>query len=82
MTATNYLAVIDILSRDLFVHVLGWKAQDADALISQVRNDIQETSIHIFYTLYSRLPNLVLYQEALADRYKSLTVYAQKPYGG
>ncbi|KAK8091419.1 hypothetical protein PG997_001780 [Apiospora hydei] len=81
MTATNYLSVIEILSRDLFVHVLGWTAQESDALISQVRTDLQEPNIHSFYTLYIRFSIPFPYQETLADRYKSLTVYAQKPRG-
>ncbi|KAK7937174.1 uncharacterized protein PG986_014042 [Apiospora aurea] len=81
MTATNYLSVIEILSRDLFVHVLGWTAQESDALIRQVRTDLQEPNIHSFYTLYGRFSIPFPYPETLADRYKSLTVYAQKPRG-
>ncbi|KAK8013323.1 hypothetical protein PG991_009594 [Apiospora marii] len=54
MQATNLLSVVDILSRDKFVHVLGWTSQEADALIAQVRHEGQESNLHGFYTLYSR----------------------------
>lgn len=54
MQATNFLSVVDILSRDKFVHVLGWTSQEADALIAQVRHEVQENNLHAFYTLYSR----------------------------
>ncbi|KAK8109340.1 TAM domain methyltransferase [Apiospora sp. TS-2023a] len=51
MQATNFLSVVDILSRDMFVHVLGWTSQEADALIAQVRHEVQENNLHAFYTL-------------------------------
>ncbi|KAK7960290.1 hypothetical protein PG988_011504 [Apiospora saccharicola] len=51
MQATNFLSVVDILSRDMFVHVLGWTSQEADTLIAQVRHEVQENNLHAFYTL-------------------------------
>lgn len=48
MMTSNFLTILDAMSRPLFTGALGWSDERLDAFLDDVRKDIADTRIHSF----------------------------------